>query len=261
MAVKNYKTSGFFTNTNIVPYTTSTQIGLFDGRQTTATLTKEVESRDVLGAVDGTDQSQVLDTIITSVTYTFGVEIEAIDSDTLALMFGEQWAPVAMDDRLIKRSSVPSGAEIVDADLAAGLLAADVQVTIADNGAWGFKRPLEIITGAGNPTGDQVKLDTAATKLIFPAALIGVPVKYSAKKSRTNIDSLGVANTYKTLDDLRFVGHIGSTRKEEIITIIDLTPSGGWELPVGDESTVTLEFKAVAKGANRSAVQMYRIAA
>lgn len=260
MAVKNYKTSGFFTNNVIVPYTTSTQIGLFDGRQTTATLAKEVESRDVKGAVDGSDLTQTLDTITTDVSYTFSVEIEAIDSDTLALMFGEQWAPVNMDDRLIKRATVPSGAEIIDTDLVSGLTSGDVQVTIADNGAWGFKRPLEIIT-TGTPTGDQVKLDTSTTKLTFPGALVGVPIKYAAKKSRTNIDSLGVATTYKTLDDLRFVGHIGSTRKEEIITIIDLSPSGGWELPVGDEASVTLEFKAVAKGSNRSAVQMYRIAA
>lgn len=260
MAVKNYKTSGFFTNTNIVPYSTSTQIGLFDGRQTTATLAKEVESRDVKGAVDGSDQTQTLDTIITSVTYTFSVEIEAIDSDTLELMFGERWAPVNFDDKLIKRDTIPSSAEIVDTDLVSGLTAADVQVSIADNGAWGFRRPLEIIT-TGTPTGDQVKLDTANTKLVFPGALVGVPIKRAAKKARTSIDSLGVASTYKVLDDLRFVGHIGSTRKEEIITAIDLTPSGGWELPVGDESTVTLEFKAVAKGSNRSAVQMYRIAA
>jgi hypothetical protein len=188
------------------------------------------------------------------------VEVEAVDSDTLALMFGEQWAPVAMDDKLIKRDTIPSNGEIVDTDLITGLTAADVQITIADNGAWGFRRPLEVIT-SGTPTGDQVKLDTANTKLVFPGAMAGVPVKRALKKARTNIDSLGVAGTYKTLDDLRFVGHIGSTRKEEIITIIDLTPSGGWELPVGDEATVTLEYKAVAKGSNRSAVQMYRLAA
>lgn len=260
MAVKNYRTSGFFTNTAVIPYSTSTQIALFDGRQTTATLAKEVESRDVKGAVDGSDLSQTLDTIQTSVSYTFSVEIEAIDSDTMELMFGERWAPVAFDDKLIKRVTIPSGAEVIDTDLVAGLTAADVQVTISDNGAWGFKRPLEIIT-TGTPTGDQVKLDTAATKLTFPGGLVGVPIKYAAKKARTNIDSLGVASTFKPLDDLRFIGHIGSTRKEEIITVIDLTPSGGWELPVGDESTVTLEYKAVAKGSNRSAVQMYRIAA
>jgi hypothetical protein len=263
MALKNYTASGFFTNNSIVPASTSTQIGLFDTRFTTVSITKEVEEREVRGVRDGSDIAQVYDTFPNSITYGLSTEIEAIDSDTLALMFGETWAPVAAwNDSIIKQTTVPTATpyEFADNNIVAGMTAVDVQVSINENGSWGFKRPLEVIL-TGNPTLEQVRFDVTNSKLIFAAGLAGAPIKYSIRKARTNIDSLGVVQTPKMLDDLKFFGHIAGSRKEEIIVEVDLTPSGGWELAVGDESSVTLEFKATAKGANRSAVRMYRLAA
>lgn len=264
MALRNFIMSGFFTGNNIVPSGTPTQNALLETRWTNATLTKEVESRDILGIVDGSASTQVLDSVAGATTYTFEFEVEAIDSDTLALMFGENWATTATyDDRLIRRAAVPSSGPytISDADIPTTPVAGDIHVSIADNGVWGFRRPLEVIL-TGSPTGDQVLVTGTTTKTLTVAStLAGAPLKYSIKKPRTTIESLGVVSSPILFNDLKFIGHIASTRKEEIICEVDLTPSGGWELPVGDESSLTLEFKPVAKGANRSAVRMYRIAA
>lgn len=264
MAIKQYITSGIFTKTNVVPSGTPTQVALFDGRQVKAAIQKEVKSEDIMGAVDGSDQLQVLDTIIQSTTYKFTPEIEAVDSDTLALMFGEMWESTSnfVDQGNFKRVIVPATPfTIVDTALADGLTAADVQVSIIDNGVWGLKRPLEVITGAGTPTAEQVKLDTSTTSLIFHSSHAGAVVKYVAKKTHTTIETLGVNASYRSLDSLQFVGHLASTRKEKIICIVDLTPAGGWELPIGDKVSVKLEFKCNIQGANRSPVRFARIAA
>lgn len=262
MALRNFNMLGFFTNDNVVPATSPTQTALYDVRPTGATLTKEVESRDVRGVVDGTPQSQVLDTVITQVTYGFSVEIESIDSGTLALMFGETWgASASYDGKKLKRVTVPSESpyEITDTDLE-GLTAADLQVMLAANSATGgLIRPLKIVTIAPANT-NEVQLDEPNTKLVFHSSHAGASIKYGIKKSYT-VESLGVVDSPIALDDLKFFGIIATTRDEEIIVEVDLSPSGGWELPIGDESAITLEFNAVAKGSNRSAVRLYRQAA
>ncbi|PZV19181.1 MAG: hypothetical protein DCF22_00505 [Leptolyngbya sp.] len=264
MAIKNYVMSGFFTGNNIVPAVTPTQNALLETRFLKSTLSKEVKSEDIQGIVDGSDYAQILDTISTSITYKFEVDYEAVDSDIIALMFGEQWASAAnYDDRLTKMASVPAATPytIADANIPTTPVAGDIHVTISDNGAWGFRRPLEVIL-TGSPTGDQVLVTGTTTKtLTFPSTLAGVPVKYSVRKPRTSIDSLGVSTSPAFFNDLKFIGHIASTRKEEIICEVDLTPAGGWQLPVGDKPSVKLEFKPITKGSNRSAVRFYRIAA
>ncbi|MBL1176852.1 hypothetical protein [Pantanalinema sp. GBBB05] len=254
---------GLFTNDSVIPASSPTQTALYDIRPVGATLTKEVETRDVRGVVDGTPQSQILDTVTTQVTYGFSVEIESIDSGTLALMFGETWgASASYTGKKLKRVTVPSASpyEITDTELA-DLTAADIQVMLAANSSTGgLIRPLQVVTGGAPANTNEVQLDEANTKLVFHSTHAGASIKYGHKEAYT-VESLGVVASPIALDDLKFFGVIATTRDEEIIVEVDLSPSGGWELPVGDESSITLEYKAIAKGSNRSAVRLYRQAA
>jgi hypothetical protein len=129
----------------------------------------------------------------------------------------------------------------------------------ANSDLGGLIRPLTVVTTAPANT-NEVQLDEPNTKLIFHSTHAGASIKYGIKSSYT-VESLGVVDSPIELNDLKFFGVIASTRDEEIIVEVDLSPSGGWELPIGDESSITLEYTAVAKGSNRSAVRFYRQAA
>lgn len=262
MAIKHYKMSGFFSQ---VGTPIADQIALYDNRFVTATLTKETEDREVRGVIDGNDLLQVTDAYQTSESYTFETETESIDSGTLALMFGEAWAQTTSWDKpkKTKRASVPAVTPftIVDAEILNTFTAADVQVTIAENGAWGRVRPLEVIT-TGTPTVDQVLLTASTGTLTLDEDNARAPIKYAIKSTKANIWTLGVEANPKKLDEMMFVGTVSTTRREEIIVVVEsMGPSGGWELPVGEETSINLTWRPTAKGSNRSAVQFGRIAA
>ena len=260
MAIKHFKASGFLTNGFGNPL--AGQISLYDDRMTEATVSLATEDREVPGIIDGSDIIQTIDAYQTKATYTFTTSTESIDSGLLALMFGESWQQTpSFSAPAIKRSVIPAVApfEIIDTDIASTAGIADVQVLISENGIWGRIRPLSIVT-TGAPTIDQVRLDAATSKLIFAAGNANAPIKYAVNKTYANQYSLGVQPTAKLLDDLKFVGMVSTTRKEDILMVIPrLGRQGGWELGVGASSKIDLSFKALVSGSNRSPVQFLQL--
>jgi len=261
MAIKGLKAVGILTNTFDTPITD--QIALYDIRPSSVTIAKESESRDVQGFVDGNDTLQITDSYNSSDTYTITTEMGSIDSGTLALLFGECWAMTSSysDYPKLRRVEIPSSGafEVADADIGGSYSAADVQVLISEAGSWGRVRPLTVIT-EGTPTAEQVKLDAANSKLIFAEENAGAPIKYALKKELTNIYTLGVQANPKLLDSLKFVGEIATTRgRNHPIIIPGMTRTGGWEVAIGDETTLSIEFRGKIVGAKRSVIEVLEV--
>lgn len=263
MAVRNYETKGFITD-NPVFGGTPKQKALFDLPMVSSNITLEAETVEVEGTVDGSCNVVITDEIVTRETWTMSLDVQKLRSSTIALMMGEMWeaAPNTVETHF-RTVTIPAGTpyEIVDAKIAATTTALDIKATIIATGPGGLARPLEVVT-TGTPTVDQVRLNAADGKLIFAAGLAGATLKYSIDEvAASGWESLGVVATPRKLDKLLFRGILCSTEPEIIMVEADLSKTGGFELPIGGDPGVTLEYRAVVKGANRSPVRMFRKAA
>ncbi|BAS55361.1 hypothetical protein NIES2135_53540 [Leptolyngbya boryana NIES-2135] len=264
MTIRNFEAKGFFTDNPVIgPGSTPTQKALIDLPIISTTISKEVEETEVEGTVDGTCEVQILDTIITRSTWNVSFEVQKLRSDAIALLMGETWA-AAPNSKIsnFKMTSVPviGDPEITDTKLVDAEVD-DVKVSVYAGGTWGLPRYLEVVT-TGTPTVNQVLLDDTAGTLTFNAGLAGAPIKYSVDEIvASGLESLGIADSPRRLNNLLFRGVLCSTEPEIVMVEMDLSPSGGFELPIGGDPGVTLEYRAVVKGANRSPVRMFRKAA
>lgn len=263
MTIRNFEAKGFFTDNNVIGATPN-QKALIDLPMISTTISKEVEETEVEGTIDGACEVQILDTIITRTTFNVSFEVQKLRSDTIALLMGETWE-AAPNTKIsnFKMTAVPLTGpfEVTDSKITSTLTAADVKVSIYAGGAWGLPRYLEVVT-TGSPTVNQVRLDAAAGKFVFASGLAGAVIKYSVDEVvASGLESLGVSANPRRLNNLLFRGVLCSTEPEIVMVEMDLSPSGGFELPIGGDPGVTLEYRAVVKGANRSPVRMFRKAA
>lgn len=259
-SILNYEFQGFVTTElkKLGAGTTANQFALMHNNITGGTITKTVDGEEpIVGLIDGVCSPQTLATTKGTASYEVTFDSQEIGKMVLSQMFNELWTPTASyTGREVKRFAVPTTApyEVTIPGITASTPLTDVQITITEPGPWGTERQLEAI-GTGTPTAQQFKLD--AGKVTFIAGLAGAPFKVSLPKVYTNITSLGVEANFQEIGKLRFTGLLCSTGASKIAVEMDLSPSGGWELPIGDQPELTITYQAVASGANRSPVRFY----
>lgn len=259
MAIRNFEAKGFFTYNNIVG--NNSQKGLVNMPIITTQIQKAVDVTEVEGTVDGSCEIQILDYIRTKTTWTMTFNVQKLRSDVLAILMGEDWkANPNTEVCNFVQTSVGSGLVVTDSAFT-GLSADEVKVTITAGGTWGLPRFLEVIT-SGSPTVDQVLLDPTGGDLTFHADNAGAPIKYSTVDSvASGWESIGVQASYNEITDLTFCGILCSTEPEIVMVEADLKSNGSFDFTIGGDPGVSLEYRAVAKGANRSPVRMFRKAA
>lgn len=107
----------------------------------------------------------------------------------------------------LKRTTVPLVApfEIVDTDLTAANTVKTL-VSVDRYGAWGQTGTLTIAAAA--PAARQVRIDAAATKLVFNAAQAGAPVTYILDQIITSANVYGGPGQSAQIGEMEFCGTI-----------------------------------------------------
>jgi hypothetical protein len=191
-------------------------------------------------------------TVISSTEYTMTVGIEAASWLALQFAYGEL-AGVTASASLpeLRYGTVPATPfEVVDADIASG----NVQVTLLGD----EPEPLAVIT-TGTVADGQVRVDTAANKLIFHSSDAGKSFAYRLFKTYTNLQSIGVETVYEVLSSFSFSGLLYTGEGLVKLVIPEISKIGVPTLNPAEVTKLDVEFELLTSGTNRSAFQLYRM--
>ncbi len=254
MALKGLAKYGM---TSIETNDVTTQTALFNSPLSAFNLTSddtEVESKGY--PIGGTGLLENIYTYISERVWNLELGMQAFDWGFLQIMFQVFEATTSsIKFRQSYTGMVPSGSpyEVSNASLV-GMTASDLHVSILATSSQAFM-PYKIV--ATTPADGEVQLDATNGKLVFNSAAAGKSFSYQMNESYSNIKTLGVEATAKTLDTISFAGvmKLLSAPNEIGVDVPQMGKTGGFSLQVGEENNVT--FKPTVLGANASPVRFF----
>lgn len=204
--------------------------------------------------IDG--KKQIAAAAITETTYTLKLTFEYADWAVIQLAFDELAGSTASAVLpVLKTATVNASNEIVDTALTS---ATGVYVYRSSPKPAKY---YEIIT-TGTPTDAQVKVDTAATKLVFATGSAGATVQYVHNKTYTTIESIGVESTYDNFGTLSFSGVISGTEFSAGMQLIcpQIYRVSSPSLTInGDLATIDIDFRVAVAPGERSPFKLYEL--
>lgn len=258
MAIKGFEFTGMFDVDGGGPGGLKT---LFNNNMLSGQISKDVQTEEVTGSVDGKCSLEVLDTIVTSTSWTMTLATRAVDSNLIQLIMDEYWsADGAGTTKYVNTAKTSDAGIVTDARIAGTLTAANVQVSVVTSSSaatGGLSRPLTVIT-TGTPTAEQALVE--AGQITVAPALAGQSIKYAIDEAQTAVQTIGVNTTGVTrLTNLSFFAELCMTGREQVyMSIPQMTKNAGVQMDLRGAGDISLEYKLITPSGLPSPVQFFR---
>lgn len=201
---------------------------------------------------------QIADTAITRRTWTMALEFQYVDWTTIQLAYDELAQTLTSVD-LPKRkvAIIDENGEVADTDITTGNEAGFLAYLSSPGQKATF---LKVVTSS--PAVDEVQYNATSSKLILNVANAGKKITYRVNRTYTNVEAIGVADTYDKFGSLAFSGIVGFSNNAAQVGMQLIVPQlnrvSSPEVTVnGDLVSLSLEYRLATPTGSRAPFQLY----